>query len=87
MGQLGSAEMSEEDLEFQNTKRSPDLDDMVVEMWVEAEKSVGITVSEETVSSMKHILLLSMVVAGAVYAFGYVQRKYKGEGYVSMIEM
>jgi len=85
--QLGSAEMSEEDLEFQNTKRSPDLDDMVVEMWVEAEKSVGITISEETVSSMQQILMISVVLAGAGYAFGYFQRKYKNEGYVSMVEM
>jgi hypothetical protein len=78
--------MSAEDLEFQNTKRAPDQDDMVVELFVEAEKAVGIVISESTLTSMGQMLMLSLVVAGAGYAFGFFGTKQE-ESYVSLVEM
>jgi hypothetical protein len=83
---IGAAEMSAEDLEFQNTKRAPDQDDMVVELFVEAEKAVGIVISESTLTSMGQMLMLSLVVAGAGYAFGFFGTKQE-ESYVSLVEM
>merc|ERR1711998_156748 len=85
--ELGSAEMSEEDLEFQNTKRAPDQDDMVVNLYVEAEKAVGIAVSQGTMTSLGQTLMLSVVVGGAAYAFGVFRGKAKDESYVSLVEM
>jgi hypothetical protein len=85
--ELGAAEMSEEDLEFQNTKRAPDQDDMVVDLYVEAEKAVGVFVSERTMSSLGQMLMLSAVVAGAGYAFGFFHTKSQEADYSPMIEM
>jgi hypothetical protein len=84
---VGDAELSEEDLAFQNTKRAPDQDDMVVDLFIEAEKSVGIFVSERTMSSVGHMLILSAIVAGAGYAFRFFHTKAQEGSYAPIMEM
>jgi hypothetical protein len=80
--------MSEEDLEFQNTKRSPDQDDMVVELFVEAEKAIGISLIEGTgFTSLGQMLFLSAVIAIAGFTFGFIRNKNAAEAYVPLIEM
>jgi len=83
---IGMSDLSEEDLEFQNTKREPDTDDMVVEMYVEAEKAVGIIFGEGTSSSFGQFLMISVFIAGLGYAAGYFRTK-SSDNYTSLIEM
>jgi len=86
--EVGSAEFSEEDLMYQNTKRAPETDDMVLEMFIEAEKSVGILSGEEN-ATLRQILFMSVIIAALGYTFGYFRGKFTGENesYVSLIEM
>merc|ERR1712060_1010006 len=83
-----SVELSEEDLAFQNTKRAPDTDDMIVEMFIEADKAVGsLFASESAMKSFQNLFMIGIVLGCAGFLFGYVSEKFKSDNYVALIEM
>merc|ERR1712079_304821 len=85
--QVGSTQMSDEDLAFRNTKRAPDEDDMVVNLFIDPEeKSVAFSVSKETMSTVKTLTMVGLLIGAAGFTFGYLSKKYKKEDYVSLIE-
>merc|ERR1711972_354253 len=64
-------------------------DDMVVEMFIEANKAVGslFAINEKAMKSFQNLFMVGIVVGCAGFLFGYVSKKFKNDEYVSLIEM
>merc|ERR550537_1852132 len=77
---VGATEYDDEDKLFRETKRSPDQDDMVVNLFVETESAKGAAVGTfmDTDSTQLFLTMsLCVLVVGALgFVFGYSQTKY-----------
>jgi len=77
---VGIAQYDHTDQEFRNTKRAPDQDDMIVNLFVETEKStaVGAFMDQDSSKLFLSMSVCILIVGALGFVFGYTQQKVKG---------
>merc|ERR1712226_1601433 len=69
------AQLDEIDMEFRNTPRAPDTDDMIVKLYIEAEAQIAEWIAKDTSQTFMIMLFCFMVVGTFGFGYGYQQSK------------
>lgn len=76
------AQLDKTDKEFRETPRTPDTDDMIVKMYIDAEYQLAEWMSKQTSQTFMMMMFCFMVVAS--FGFGYGYQKSKARSYNSI---